>query len=426
MSEHILYTEPLLDQQPPASPSHKTGFGLSAFAHWRYLDNGGTRDLRIDFMRGFVFLILFSTHFDYFSLFSMLGWERIWVVTSAETFIFLAGIVTGAVYGKRFKTEGLSAIITKLFSRAWSLYKIAFIVAASVALLHLIPNLNTLAITAYIDETGKAFPLYPEPDKGFMYNLLYIIFMKSGPHQFQVVGLYMVLFLITPFIFWAIDVGKVRILLLLSWAAYLINYFMPETEPGIPEIRLTGAEFEEAFPLVAWQLLFVHGVIIGYYRKNVVEFFQGVKGRAFVIACFVLSILFAVFACNQPADQIPEWAKLRWMAPETFNWWYQNFFLKYNLGPGRLLNNLALFVSSYVVLTVAWKPIDRSMGWLFIPLGQESMYVFFMHIYLILLIENTPLPQMHNVWINTAIHISMLLTCWFMVKHRFLFRWVPR
>ena len=100
-------------------------------------------------------------------------------------------------------------------------------------------------------------------------------------------------------------------------------------------------------------------------------------------------------------------------------------FLKYSLGPGRLLNNFMLMVSVYALLTVAWKPIHQMLGWLFIPLGQESMYVFFVHIYLILLIANTTLPQLNSVWVNTAIHLGMLLLCWLMVKKKFLFRWIP-
>lgn len=392
---------------------------------WSYVDKGSTRDLRIDFMRGFVFLLLFTTHFDYFSWFALIGWERIGVVSSAETFIMLAGIVTGSVYGKKFKSEGLSAIITKLFTRAWTLYKIALLISASIALLHLIPGLNTQALTSFIDDNGQVFPLYPSPEKGFMYNLFYIISLKSGPHQFQVIGLYMVLFLMAPIIFWAIERGKVRTLLLLSWLSYFFNYFIPETEPGVAEIRLTGAEFEFAFPLLAWQVLFVHGVVVGYYRREVLEFFTSAMGRVLVAMCVVLSILFILFSLNHPLDKMPDWAKLSVIPPEVFEGWYQNFFLKYNLGPGRLLNNFVLLITIYALLTVAWKPIDRALGWLFIPLGQESMYVFFMHIYLILLIENTAVPQINNVWMNTAVHLSMLLLCWAMVKSRFLFRWIP-
>lgn len=410
----------------PYSESRKQENILNVSNQWSYVDEGSMRDLRIDFMRGFVFLLLFTTHFDYFSWFSLIGWERVGVVSSAETFILLAGVVTGIVYGKKFRSGGLSAIINKLFTRAWTLYKIALLVSASIALLHLIPGLNTQAVTNFIDDNGQAFPLYPSPDKGFIYSLAYIIFLKAGPHQFQIIGLYMVLFLITPIIFWSIQEGKVRTLLFLSWLSYICNYLIPESEPGTAEIRLTGAEFEFAFPLLAWQLLFVHGVVVGYYRKEVIEFFSSAIGRMLIAVCIALTILFIFFTLNHPLEKIPSWAKFSVILPETFDWWYQHFFLKYNIGPGRLVNNFVLIVTVYSLLTVAWKPICFSLGWLFIPLGQESLYVFFVHVYLILLIENTSLPKINNVWISTLIHFSLLLACWVMVKKRFLFRWIPR
>ena len=413
-----------LTARPPGAgpPAHARS------SSWHYQDHGltTTRDLRIDFMRGFVFLLLFTAHFDYFSWLALIGWERLGVVSSAETFIILAGVVTGAVYSKRLRRQGLGAIIPALFSRAWTLYKISFVVAASIALLRLIPGLHTEALTRFTDPvTGLSYSLYPLAEKGFMYNLLHILFLKAGPHQFQVVGLYVVLFLLTPVIFWAIERGKVQTLLVLSWLGYVSNYFLPETQPGIAEIRLTGAQFEFAFPLLAWQLLFVHGVVAGYYRQEVLGFFASAPGRVLVGVCVLLSLVLAFFSLNHPLDKLPDWATLSVIPPPVFDAWYQRFFLKYNLGPGRLLNNFVLLVSVYALLTVAWRPIHRALGWLFIPLGQESMYVFFVHIYLILLIANTGLPQLGNAWINTAIHLGMLMLCWIMVKKKFLFHWAP-
>ena len=64
------------DPGPP--PAQATG--------WRYPDTGATRDLRIDFMRGFVFVMLFTSHFPGFSWMALVGWERFGVVSSAETF----------------------------------------------------------------------------------------------------------------------------------------------------------------------------------------------------------------------------------------------------------------------------------------------------------------------------------------------------
>lgn len=397
----------------------------SAAAGWRYVDTGATRDLRIDFMRGFVFVLLFTTHFRYFSWFALVAWERLGVVSSAETFILLAGVVTGAVYGKKLRAEGLGPCTIKLFGRAWTLYKIAIIVGGSVALLRLIPWLDTEAVTSFTDPvTGQHYPLFPPVDQKLL-TFYHVLFLKTGPDQFQVIGLYVVLFLLTPMVFWALHRGYTAGLLALSWAAYLFNYLTPEMTPGTAQIRLTGAQFEYAFPLIAWQLIFVHGIVAGFYKQRILRFFQGAAGRMIVVACVALSVAFIIFSLNHPLQELPDWAVVSLMSPETFRAVYDSYFLKYNLGPGRLLNNLVLLISVYALLTVAWRPLNRLFGWLFIPLGQESMYVFFVHVFLILLVDNSPLPAMNNVWVNTAIHAGALLLVWFMVRTRFLFRWIP-
>ncbi|MEZ5451669.1 MAG: OpgC domain-containing protein [Thiothrix sp.] len=67
----------------------------------------------------------------------------------------------------------------------------------------------------------------------------------------------------------------------------------------------------------------------------------------------------------------------------------------------------------------------NQLGWFFIPLGQASLYVFFIHVFLLLAIANTPLPGYGDFWINTGIHAGLLSLVWVMVKKEFLFRWIP-
>ncbi|WP_194724717.1 OpgC domain-containing protein [Noviherbaspirillum malthae] len=410
------YTAPFFDGQRP----------LGFKPHWRYIDKGWTRDLRIDFMRGFVFLMLFTAHFPFFSWFALVGWERLGVVSSAEVFILLAGVVTGAVYGKKLASEGLGPCTIKLLARAWTLYKVAALVAVSVALLRLVPGLDTSVLTSFTDPvTGTAYPLYPPKEAGLLSAVLHALVLASAPHQFQVVGLYVVLFLFTPLLFWAISRGKTGALLTLSWALYLVNYFALERIPGTATLRLTVAQFEQAFPVLAWQVLFVHGVALGYHRHSVLEFFGTAVGRALIICSIAATTMLLWFSLNHPLDQLPDWARLTVIPPEQFHNVYQSYFLKYKLGPGRLLNIAVLFVTAFVLLTVFWRPLYRSMGWLFIPLGQESMYVFFVHVYMILLVTNTGLATSGGPWLHTAVLATALLLSWCLVKVRFLFRWLP-
>ncbi|NEX63921.1 OpgC domain-containing protein [Noviherbaspirillum galbum] len=393
----------------------------------RYIQGSSTRDLRIDFLRGMVFLLLFTAHFNYFSWFALIAWERIGVMSSAEVFILLAGVVTGAVYGKKLRTEGLPACTIKLFKRCWTLYKIAVIVAGSVALLRLVPGIDASVLTHFTDPvSGQTYSLYPPVEAGLFVTLLHVLVLAAAPHQFQIVGLYVALFLFTPLLFRALYHGKTGWLLAASWLLYFVNYVTPESIPGTAAIRLTVCQFEYGFPILAWQLLFVHGVAAGYHRRTIDAFFRTPAGHMVVAACIAASLLLMLFSLNHPLPELPDWATMHLIAPETFQSLYQDYFLKYKLGPGRVLNTAVLMVSLMCLLTLAWRPIDKALGWLFIPLGQESMYVFFVHVYLLLIVSNSPLPGMHDPWVNTLIHALALLICWVMVKNRFLFRWIPR
>lgn len=396
--------------------------------HWIYPEGDNKRDLRLDFMRGFVIPLLIAAHFDYFSVLMYIGWERVGVISSAEIFVTLSGIVIGTVYGRRIQTEGFENCLSTLLRRAAQLYRVNVAIILSIGLLRYLPFLDTTAVTNFHDPYANInYPLYPPLQASFFELISSALMLRCGPHQFQVIGLYVALFaLITPLFFWMISKKRLKLLVGISWCLYLINFGMPEKAATTAEIRWTGAQFEYAFPLIAWQLVYLHGLLIGYYEKKLLAFFNTVRGKQFIYFSFFLSACFLVFTLNHPMAEFANWSKLSFIPPETFDYLYTHYFQKYKLGPGRLINMVVLLLSIYVLLTRFWLPINRVFGWFLIPLGQASLYVFVVHVFVLLLISNTPLPGLHNFWVNSLIHIGVLSTIWIMVKTEFLFRWIPR
>ena len=55
----------------------------------------GARDLRIDFLRGVAMACVIVNHSQMSSLLSWFSYERFWVVTGAEVFVVLSGVVLG-------------------------------------------------------------------------------------------------------------------------------------------------------------------------------------------------------------------------------------------------------------------------------------------------------------------------------------------
>ena len=80
--------------------------------------------------------------------------------------------------------------------------------------------------------------------------------------------------------------------------------------------------------------------------------------------------------------------------------------------------------------------IDQALGWLLIPPGEASLYVFLMHLVFIALIDRIPgyfdaisaWDQVWpgRIWINTALYVGSILGLWLMVRHKVLFGVVPR
>jgi hypothetical protein len=104
--------------------------------------------------------------------------------------------------------------------------------------------------------------------------------------------------------------------------------------------------------------------------------------------------------------------------------------LKNSLGILRILDDACVLIVSYGFLTVFWRPVDRALGWFFIPLGQASLYVFIVHIAFVALIGDVlpfgfPLDHPH-FWLNTLGHTFAMVSLWLMVRYRVLFRWIPR
>ncbi len=387
--------------------------------HWAYPARD-KRDLRLDFMRGLIMIYVVVVHLEYYSLFSMLAWERLGLVSSAEGFVMLSGLVVGLVYGNRARAEGLYDATHKLWRRAFKLYRVNLFVIISIALLGLLPFINTFEVTHWWvpDQRNHAYALYPADATPWWIWLWKTLTLQIGPHQFQIIGLYVILLGLAPLAIRALMRGHLVWLLLLSWSGYIANLFLG--------LHVTPARFELGFPLLTWQMLFFNGLVVGFYREQVLGWLVAKPNRWFGHLAAALCIGFILLASNAPNPLFWPWPTWSLIPPETYLKLHGFWFDKTLLGPGRVLNNIALFVSMYILLTRYWRVFDRALGWLLIPLGQSSLYVFTVHVYIILLVSNLPIPIQGNLFWGTLVHGTAILLIWLMVRHRVLFHWIPR
>lgn len=365
-------------------------------------------------------LVVITVHMEYYSLFSVFAWERIGLISSAEGFVALSGIVLGIVYNKRMLRDGFKSSALKLWKRSFQLYRINLFVILSIALLRLLPFVDVFEVTNWvpITEQDKVFPLYPPWTTPWFDIVKQALLLRIGPHQFQVIGLYVGLLAIAPLILYCLQQKKTVWLVLASCTLFWVNQKF--------HYRITGARFEWGFPTLTWQLLFIFGMVVGYHHKAVLDPIADGKSKILIILAVFLSLTFLILALNNPNAIFWPLRDLAYLDSAFFHNMYMSWFQKSTLGLGRILNNIALFIVFYFTLSRYWLPVNKALGWLLIPLGQSSLYVFILHIYFIVLFSNIPLENYSNIWVNTAIHASTTLLIWGMVKRKFLFKFIPK
>jgi hypothetical protein len=381
--------------------------------------HGNKRDLRIDFLRGTIMVYVLIVHFEYFSIFGIFAWDRLAIVSSAEGFVFLSGMVVGMVYKRRQEQHGWMDASRSLWRRAFKLYQVNVYMILGILLLGLLPFVNLFEVTHWTSPWSKeSFPLFPAPGTGLTEIIWHTLLLRIGPHQYQIIGLYVVLLALAPLALYLLARGKWLWLVLLCWLLYVINTWY--------HLRITGARYEMAFPTLTWQLLFFHGMVIGYYREKVMGYIINPNGRWMVYLSLVLIVAFFLYGANNHGSLFWPWGHLDWIDHGTYQFIYHKFFNKTFLGLGRVLNNVVLFVVAYYLLTNYWSLLHRWFGWLFIPLGQNSLYVFTLHVLLIIIVSNTPFHEMDDFAVKSLLHLTIIMFTWLMVKRQVLFSVIPR
>jgi hypothetical protein len=290
------------------------------------------------------------------------------------------------VFGRRWMVDGARAATRQLLARSRKLYVASVVVVAIVGLLTLVPGLPMERLTV----SGNLYP----PQSSYEYDgiartLLAVVTLEAGPWQFNILGFFVATLAAAPALLYALSRGWWAWLLAASWALYVVG-----RETGIDVLP---SQSERPFPLLVWQLLFVHGMVLGWHRERL-------RGL-----CAAWLIVLAV-AAGAAAVQLGAGAG-----------WQNAHFDKSSLDLARALGMTALGAAAYLAL--------RRTEWLgaaLLPFGRNSFYVFIMHVFVCLAVAIVFPRQGFGMVANTFVQAGCLVLLWTMVRRRFLFRWVPR
>lgn len=360
-----------------------------------------------DLLRGYFLVVILLNHLYYYpSGLDILTGRGILYVSSAEGFFLISGIVLGIVRGRKLLNKPLALASKLLLKRSLQLYVtfivltigytfIAWLLAGEPGLKET-PAPITMPITELLWQTLTFQYLYGWAD----FLRLYIIFLAFA-----------------PLALWFLRRGWWNIMLAISFAVWALFPYSSGDYWAMP---------------ISWQFVFFCGLAIGFHWPELTQYWLRINprvrsrigwslvGMAAVTMVASAALVYADSIGGQIGLQLGQWHDA-----------ITNNFNKDRLPLPRLLLGAVWFWGLFYLIRQNEDWWMRKVGWLFYPLGVNSLYVyivqsaivFFMHIYVLLPShQDGSAPWFLNLWLS----LSALAVVWLMVRYKVLFKIIPR
>ncbi|WP_238539700.1 OpgC domain-containing protein [Corallococcus macrosporus] len=318
-----------------------------------------------DSLRGVLLVLMTLTHLP--TRLNTFSNQPFGFVSAAEGFVFLSAFLVGVVYARKVDDADPNVLWRSLWQRALKVY------GYHVALLAFaFAVIGTLGMTTHRPAIHNLLAFFHEDPVTALWGSLFLLYC---PPLLDILPLYVLLLLVTPFIFLgARRLGWTKVLCVsgLVWlsaqlglkrALYDLLVFIPVLPWPPLRIELSGA-----FDFFGWQFLWVLGVWLGVARATAPEAREPVSPvlltGALVVSVALLLLRYQVGIFNIDFGV------------------YGALIDKWTLAPVRLVNFLAM------ALLVSWFS-PKVFRWLrprvLEALGRASLPVFSVHLVLCLL-----------------------------------------
>ena len=321
------------------------------------------RDISLDILRGLMLIIMASDHFGepiFQHLYEFAGY-----VSAAEGFVFLSGMLVALVYSRYHAAGGL-VLERRIWQRAVVIYQYHLMVVLGIFVFTVATQWSGAYWTSFANE------MQAEPARGLLSALLLVY----QPPMLDVLPLYVVLMLAAPFglrlmlQYQAIGVAMVLLGSGSFWLAAQYGWGQ-DVLALLPNGLLQRGG---AFNFMAWQLIFVLGMVLGFLRFNSKGALPRVNGWLWSVSLVVIVALYLQRHGYVSRDLSPIAA------------WFQEYrhIGRDNLAWLRLTNFLAFVyvIAGVIVLHRRYnvlKLLALPARWLGF-LGQHSLQVFAYHL----------------------------------------------
>lgn len=360
---------------------------------WRY--QGGKRDGRIDLLRGYAGFAMIVDHIGRSGgagslLFAVTGGNRFFV-SAAEAFVLISGVVMGIVYGGIIRKDGAAALLHKSARRAGMLY------------------LSSVSLTLILAGLATIFGLHWAPDlshTSIAAWLAGVLTLHRAFYLTDVLLLYTVLVLAAGPVLVALHRGHTRAVLAGTWGLWALWQLSPENAQ-VPW-SMVGAF---AFPIPAWQLVFMNGIVVGFHRQALAEKLRRIPMTlALAVSGMMAAALLALWLVALSPFAVQQRSGV--LASLLLD--------KDNVAAGRVLTMAVFSVFSYALVTLAWTPVRNLTGRLLLPLGEKALFAYVAHLFIVALVDaarigdgvRTPATTLAM----TAVQVAGVAVVWWLIR----------
>jgi hypothetical protein len=321
------------------------------------------RDISLDILRGIMLLIMASDHFGepiFQSLYEFAGY-----VSAAEGFVFLSGMLVALVYS-RYQSRGGLVLEQKVWQRASVIY------FYHLAVLFAVFVFTLFTVLSHADWKSFATEMQVEPLRALLSGMV----LSYQPPMLDILPMYVLLMLFAPLAlramlhFKALGIAGVLLVSTALWAYSHQGawHLVLQQLPSQVLIRMG------AFDYLAWQLIFVLGMVAGFVRSSQRGEVRPFNKPLLVTALALIALLFSL--------------RHGYLKPSSFlgGQWLVEYphIARDNMGWLRLLNFLAFVyvIAGFIQLHEQYglfKPFQAVGRWLAF-LGQHSLQVFAFHL----------------------------------------------
>jgi len=362
-----------------------------------------SRIIALDLLRGYFLIAILFDHLQYFpNGFDWMSGRGQLFVSAAEGFFFISGIVLGIVRGRKLLEKPFSVAAKLLLKRGLQLYLTA------IALFFIFTFIGWL----FINNPGVKPGIRPMSE-GFwsiLVNALDFNYIYGWADYLRLYAIYM---FVSPLVMWLLRKGKWYIAL----AASLICWYLYDYSP------LETPELSQVF---SWQLIFFGGMTIGFYLESIRNWWGNLS---LTIRKYVTGTVVTVALITMIANFIfVVWGPqiIGQNSVQAINDTLMPYLNKERLPLYRIALFLVWFGAGFWIMTKLERYIIKYLGWLLIPFGGNSLYVYTIEAFVIFFIHLVVPPSPSNLLINLALSLGSLGVVWLAVHYKFLMGIIPR